>query len=122
MRTAKLYRYALPMDSGVILRDNRLKEREGFVVELSDGGRIGRGEIAPLPGFSTETMDEAYTQIVEQLISWQQGNQPDYELLAPSVAFGLSMALLELEGGLPQEGSIALLHFAVGTLTNYCQN
>lgn len=104
MRTAKLYRYALPMDSGVILRDNRLKEREGFIIELNDNGRVGRGEIAPLPGFSTETMDEAYTQLIEQLTSWKQGNMPDYQLLSSSVAFGLSMALLELEGGLPVEG------------------
>ncbi|WP_162046043.1 o-succinylbenzoate synthase [Vibrio taketomensis] len=104
MRTAKLYRYALPMDSGVILRDNRLKEREGFVVELGEDGRLGRGEIAPLPGFSTETLDEAYTQLVEQLAMWQRGAEIDYSELCPSVAFGLSMALLEMEDGLPIQG------------------
>ncbi|WP_162063158.1 o-succinylbenzoate synthase [Vibrio taketomensis] len=104
MRTAKLYRYALPMDSGVILRDNRLKEREGFVVELGEDGRLGRGEIAPLPGFSTETLDEAYTQLIEQLAMWQRGAEIDYSELCPSVAFGLSMALLEMEDGLPIQG------------------
>ncbi|MEF1230630.1 o-succinylbenzoate synthase, partial [Vibrio fortis] len=28
-RTAKLYRYQLPMDSGVVLRDNKLSQRTG---------------------------------------------------------------------------------------------
>lgn len=30
MRKAKIYRYCLPMDSGVILRDNKLTERKGI--------------------------------------------------------------------------------------------
>ncbi|EGU51082.1 O-succinylbenzoate synthase, partial [Vibrio tubiashii ATCC 19109] len=70
MRSAKLYRYELPMDSGVILREQKLKQREGFVVELTLDGELGRGEIAPLPGFSMETMDDVYSQLVEQLALW----------------------------------------------------
>ncbi|ANU36837.1 o-succinylbenzoate synthase [Vibrio scophthalmi] len=105
MRSAKLYRYALPMDSGVILRERRLTEREGFVIELAEDGRIGRGEVAPLPGFSCETMEEVYTQLIEQLNGWKNGEPAlDESELYPSVAFGLSMAQLELEGGLPSEG------------------
>lgn len=105
MRSAKLYRYDLPMDSGVILRDQRLKQREGFVVELALDGEIGRGEIAPLAGFSVETMDEAYSQLVEQLALWQQGAELDFSLLYPSVAFGLSMAQMELTKQLPVRGA-----------------
>ena len=105
MRSAKLYRYALPMDSGVILRERRLTEREGFVIELAEDGRIGRGEVAPLPGFSCETMEEVYTQLIEQLAHWQNGDSVfDESALYPSIAFGMSMAQLELEGGLPAEG------------------
>jgi O-succinylbenzoate synthase len=104
MRSAKLYRYDLPMDSGVILRDQRLKQREGFIVELANGTQVGRGEVAPLPGFSVETMDEVYSQLVEQLALWQQGEELSFDGLFPSVAFGLSMAELELNNGLPQEG------------------
>ncbi|EGU52524.1 O-succinylbenzoate synthase [Vibrio orientalis CIP 102891 = ATCC 33934] len=104
MRSAKLYRYELPMDSGVILREQRLKHREGFVVELSSGGDVGRGEIAPLPGFSVETMDEVYSQLVEQLELWQQGSELKLDELYPSVAFGLSMAQLELNKELPANG------------------
>lgn len=105
MRSAKLYRYDLPMDSGVILRDQRLKQREGFVVELALDGEIGRGEIAPLAGFSVETMDEAYSQLVEQLALWQQGAELDFSELYPSVAFGLSMAQMELAKQLPVQGA-----------------
>ena len=96
MRTAKLYRYELPMDSGVILREQRLTEREGFVVVLESDGKVGRGEIAPLPGFSIESMDDVYSQLIEQLALWQNGQVLDYTDLYPSVAFGLSMAQLEL--------------------------
>ncbi|MEL7413249.1 MAG: o-succinylbenzoate synthase, partial [Pseudomonadota bacterium] len=58
MRKAKIYRYCLPMDSGVILRDNKLTERTGYIVELSEGDKIGRGEVAPLVGFSLEGVEE----------------------------------------------------------------
>ena len=105
MRSAKLYRYVLPMDSGVILREQRLKEREGFVVELMLDGEIGRGEIAPLPGFSSESMDEVYSQLVEQLALWQHGKTLDFDHMHPSVAFGLSMAQCELNKTLPKYGS-----------------
>jgi len=104
MRSAKLYRYELPMDSGVILREQRLKQREGFVVELNLDGEVGRGEIAPLPGFSVETMDDVYSQLIEQLGMWSQGQAFDFDGLYPSVAFGLSIAELELSGELPQQG------------------
>ena len=104
MRSAKLYRYALPMDSGVILREEKLTVREGFVVELREDGKVGLGEIAPLKGFSVETPDEAGALAKEQLELWVQGQSLSYDELFPSVAFGLSMAELELAGGLPQEG------------------
>ncbi|MGO1298618.1 MAG: o-succinylbenzoate synthase, partial [Vibrio sp.] len=41
MRSAKLYRYTLPMDSGVVLRNNKLTHRVGYVVALSEHGRTG---------------------------------------------------------------------------------
>lgn len=104
MRSAKLYRYELPMDSGVILREQRLTVREGFIVELALDDKIGRGEIAPLPGFSLESLEETYAQLVEQLALWSQGVELDLEPLFPSVAFGLSMAQLELDDILPEQG------------------
>lgn len=106
MRSAKLYRYRLPMDSGVILREERLLEREGFIVEVHEDGKVGRGEVAPLPTFSVESVEEAGVQLQEQLAIWaQEGELTDYDLLYPSVAFGLSAALAELEELIPQQGN-----------------
>ncbi|MGF1755174.1 o-succinylbenzoate synthase [Vibrio makurazakiensis] len=106
MRQAKLYRYRLPMDSGVILRETKLTERIGYVVELKEEGKVGRGEVSPLTGFSLETVEEAGIQLQAELERWvhQQTLTPEKELY-PSVAFGFSMAQLELAGGLPQQGN-----------------
>ncbi len=105
MRTAKLYRYCLPMDSGVILRENKLTERKGLIVELSDGDKMARGEIAPLAGFSVETLEEAQQQAIEQLNLWVCGEHLAYDDLFPSVAWGISMAEFELASDLPAEGN-----------------
>lgn len=59
MRRVQVYRWQIPMDAGVVLRERRLKTRDGFFVHLREGEREGWGEIAPLPGFSLETLDEA---------------------------------------------------------------
>jgi len=106
MRQAKLFRYQLPMDSGVILRENKLTERVGYVIELIDGDRVGLGEISPLPHFSVETVEEAGVQIQAELELWINHHEPTpTEALYPSVAFGFTMAQLELNGGLPITGN-----------------
>lgn len=109
MRSARLYRYQLPMDSGIILRDESLFVRDGWIVELRDGDTPGRGEIAPLPGFSLEDADQAGQQAQELVAAWLKGgeinNSLSHSSIYPSVAFGLSMALLELSGDLPQAGN-----------------
>ncbi|CAE6951277.1 4-cyclohexadiene-1- carboxylate (SHCHC) to 2-succinylbenzoate (OSB) [Vibrio sp. B1REV9] len=104
MRKAKIYRYCLPMDSGVILRDNKLTERVGYIIELVEGEKLGRGEVAPLIGFSLESTQEAGVQLQEQAERWVAHLPIDYKHMFPSVAFGLSMAQLELTGGLPEQG------------------
>lgn len=106
MKSAKLYRYTLPMDSGVVLRDEKLTQRVGFIIELTLNGQKGYGEIAPLPGFSLETIEEAGVEAQAQLELWMTSDQPiDYDALVPSVAFGLSTAMYELEGKLPRDGN-----------------
>ncbi len=105
MRKATLYSFSLPMEAGVILRYQRLKTRDGFLVHLQDGGRNGWGEISPLPEFSHETLAQAKTSAVEWLQLWLQARcsltQPEDSAL-PSVAFGISCALAELQGKLPE--------------------
>ncbi|MDC9596528.1 o-succinylbenzoate synthase [Xenorhabdus anantnagensis] len=120
MRKATLYQFSLPMEAGVILRYQRLKTRDGFLVHLQEDGRDGWGEISPLPEFSHETLEQAKISAVEWLQQWIQqrlqkqclqkqrlqkpwhlNTQPEESDL-PSVAFGISCALAELQGELPE--------------------
>ncbi|VEB96177.1 o-succinylbenzoate synthase [Cedecea lapagei] len=101
MRSAALWRFQIPMEAGVVLRDQRLKFREGLLVRLTQGERSGWGEISPLPGFSRETLEEAQAQTecwLEQWLADEAAPLPE----PSSVAFGLSCALAEADGTLPQ--------------------
>jgi len=63
--------------------------REGFLLRVEQGGRIGYSEVAPIPEFGTETMDEA-AAFLQELVS-----QTDLEVppALPCCAFALSAAL-----------------------------
>lgn len=100
MRCAQVYRWQIPMDAGVVLRERRLKTRDGFCVHLQQGEREGWGEIAPLPGFSLETLDEAQAALMAWTYEWREGADPALPDV-PSAAFGISCALAELDGSLP---------------------
>lgn len=102
MRSAKLYAFSLPMEAGIILRYQRLKTRDGFLVQLQEGEKTGWGEISPLPEFSQETCEQAAEVAKQWLSQWvaQGDNTPPMSDL-PSVAFGISCALAELQGQLP---------------------
>ncbi|MFI8416873.1 o-succinylbenzoate synthase [Serratia sp. NPDC078593] len=113
MRIATVYRYSLPMEAGVVLRNQRLKTREGLLVHLQQGERQGWGEIAPLPGFSHETLAQAQQALLAWLPSWLAGTAPgDSEL--PSVAFGLSCAVAELEQRLPLDANYSKAPLCTG--------
>ncbi|MBS0846842.1 o-succinylbenzoate synthase [Citrobacter sp. JGM124] len=100
MRRAAVWRYQIPMDAGVVLRDQRMKQREGLLVRLTQGEQEGWGEIAPLPGFSYESLMEAQRVLVDWLDQWQTEVESPLPVM-PSVAFGVSCALAELHGLLP---------------------
>ncbi|WP_413510055.1 o-succinylbenzoate synthase [Serratia liquefaciens] len=100
MRNAAVYRYSLPMEAGVVLRNQRLKTRDGLLIHLQQGGQEGWGEIAPLPEFSQETLAQAEQAALRWVQDWQGGSLPSDSPL-PSVAFGTSCALAELEQRLP---------------------
>jgi O-succinylbenzoate synthase len=69
--------------------------REGFLVRVDEEGRIGYGEVAPLPSFGSETLAEA-TAFLEQLVS-----EPEIAAPAnlPCCAFALSAAQVVTERG-----------------------
>ncbi|WP_312346913.1 o-succinylbenzoate synthase [Leclercia sp.] len=102
MRSVQIYRWQIPMDAGVVLRERRLKTRDGLFIHLQLDGREGWGEIAPLPGFSRETLEEAETAVRAWSGAWRNGEAPLLPGL-PSVDFGISCALAELDGSLPEQ-------------------
>ena len=104
MRRAQVYRWQIPMDAGVVLRERRLKTRDGLFVHLRQGEREGWGEISPLPGFSLESLDDAQAALMAWARAWREGANPALPDL-PSAAFGISCALAELDGSLPQEAN-----------------
>ena len=101
MRVSQVYRWQIPMDAGVVLRERRLKTRDGLFIRLQEDEREGWGEISPLPGFSNETLEEAQTALLAWAQAWRDGAEPPLPTL-PSVAFGISCAQAELYGELPQ--------------------
>jgi o-succinylbenzoate synthase len=53
-------RYRLPLRAPLRTAHGRWEEREGIIVRLEDeSGRVGFGEIAPIPWFGTETLAAA---------------------------------------------------------------
>jgi O-succinylbenzoate synthase len=63
--------------------------REGFLVKVEQGGRVGYGEVAPLPEFGSETLSQA-ADFLRQLIRQADLVVPT---TLPCCAFGLSAAL-----------------------------
>ncbi|MCK3654667.1 o-succinylbenzoate synthase [Pasteurellaceae bacterium Macca] len=114
MRTVALYRYAIPVETGVVLRHRRLKQREGLIIRLGENGREGWGEIAPLPEFSQESLAEAESQAKACLKAWRAGDPCQFDTLFPSVAFGLSFAFAELQGELGEEGNYRVAPLCYG--------
>jgi O-succinylbenzoate synthase len=100
MRRAQVYRWQIPMDAGVVLRERRLKTRDGLFVHLQQGEKQGWGEISPLPGFSLESLEDAQAALLSWVNGWREGTSPALPEV-PSAAFGISCALAELDGTLP---------------------
>ncbi|EPK3894623.1 o-succinylbenzoate synthase [Enterobacter ludwigii] len=104
MRRAQVYRWQIPMDAGVVLRERRLKTRDGMLVHLQQGEQEGWGEISPLPGFSLESLEDAQAVLLAWASEWREGANPALPEV-PSAAFGISCALAELDGSLPAEAN-----------------
>jgi len=113
MRRATLYRYRLPLVPGTVLRDRRVTARDGLLVQLRHGAAEGWGEVAPLPGFSHETLAEAQAAAQTGLAAWQAGDDFTASGL-PSVDWGLSIALAELTGALPERADFTTVPLCHG--------
>jgi len=59
-----IYRFSIPMTAPVNVGGRVLHDREGLLLALTDGeGRCAYGEIAPLPGFDSVTLEQCLRDI-----------------------------------------------------------
>jgi o-succinylbenzoate synthase len=104
-----IYHYSLSLSRPLILKGVALHRREGLLLRLlGDDGSEGWGESAPLPGFSTESLDEAAQQlrrlagsligreVTGDWVDGAFGREMDLFGLGPSVRFGLELAVCNL--------------------------
>lgn len=90
-----LYGYSLPFRQPLMFKGKRLVSREGLLVCINGQW----GEIAPLPGFSTETLAEAEAESLACLAALSRGEKASPAL--PSVQFGFDCAQRSWPNNLP---------------------
>ena len=108
--SCRIFRYRLPLAAPLPLAGRVIHERAGFLVRIeSDSGTSAWGDVAPLPGFSRESIGEAEAELAAW-VGRLRGTRFDprgdglepwlgYEsgvAASPSVRFGLETALANL--------------------------
>ncbi len=96
-------------------------KRTGLIIQLTtEDGKTSQGEIAPLAGWSSETLSEAEQQLREKKSAlvqtdWFLENYSDHlKDYLPSCHFGLESALLQLLDPLPR-GSVEISALFMGS-------
>lgn len=121
--SVSIYRFRLPLQRPLRLNACWLHERQGLLVVLTTSdGQVGLGECLPLPGFSTESLTDALSQLkalsktlfnqsvsVERMAQTGASHCLDRTLYS-SVSFALEGASLALCGKIP----------SADALTEYC--
>jgi len=111
-----VYRYRLPLAKPLQLRGHAVSEREGLILAFGGMYGTGYGDIAPLPGFSRETLEEAQEAVVRWAgLLGQLPKQPAEreESLAfletvPSAEFGIECATFSFRHAIGSERSLGL--------------
>ena len=111
--SVNIYRYKLHLTSPIAWDGHARTYRRGLLVCLGHGDCSGWGDIAPLPGFSAESLTEAQAWAKELAIEIQGAPLRTLDLSAikipPSVRFGFELALCNLHTATrkqsPQEAS-----------------
>lgn len=95
-------RFREPLQTGA----QRITYREGIILKLRDAeGELGFGEVAPIRGFSLETLADAENWLQQLGEKWE-GNPVPEQL--PCCGFAISGALRWLSGGFDIGETIAL--------------
>ncbi len=93
-RTFQIFTYRLPFREPLPVKDSTLTHREGLLIRLvDDDGVEGWGEIAPLPGFSRESLADVIRNGETVARLWCS-RFPDalFSMRAPSIRFGIEQA------------------------------
>ena len=121
--------YAFDLQNPFTFAGTTLDKRTGYILELTaSNGLKSRGEIAPLPGISAETIKKAHHDLVEaqshlkgfSVVLDKDGlaaslARSAFAGLCPSVRFGVESALFNLAA---QAQGISLVEFLGGTLAD----
>ena len=95
-----IYQYRLPLTHPIIWKDQSCSYRDGLLVCFQSGNDEGWGDIAPLPGFSQESLSEAQSEAttLAKLLVGTPIESPDFGVsnLCPSVRFGFDLAQFNL--------------------------
>lgn len=117
----KLLKYHIPFKSPFRIAGNEFSFREGIIMVFSDGEMEAYGEVAPLPGFSTESLQQVETVLKmnrEHLDnSFTQGQAKEVLNVInqvhqfPSLSFGLDTLLHDYEA---KKAGKSLVQFLFG--------
>ncbi len=103
---ADICRYELPFTGPVTVRGVLLNTREGLLLRLKHEGATAYGEVAPLTGLHSESLDEALQALTAFIPELSQLDRNTFDerrglldaaALPPSVTTGIEMALFNLE-------------------------
>ncbi len=111
-----LYRYRLPLAKPLRLCGEEIRERVGLILAFGGPYGTGYGDIAPLPGFSRETVDDAQAAVIRWAgLLGQLSKEPTEreESLAfleatPSAQFGIECATFSFRHAIGSERSLGL--------------
>lgn len=94
-----VHAYKIPFSSPFQLAGKRFETRKGLILSFTDGDVTAYGEVAPLPGFSSESLEEILTVLLQNQRELDNAfrNGESGQLLSvlhsihkiPSLSFGL---------------------------------
>lgn len=93
---AHLYRYAIPFSSPIDFNGEVITTRKGLLLALQHQQTTAYGEIAPLPGFSQETLQQALAAIEAAMLTLANNPLAEISTGIPSVDFGIGCAQWQL--------------------------
>jgi O-succinylbenzoate synthase len=109
----EVFSYCIPFKTPLKLKGKTFATRKGFILKHTDvKGRIGYGEVAPLPFFSKESLQDAFTQLKEVIHAFKQKKGINFQKIFPSLAFGLTCSFIK---ELPEKISLSYSSLLLGS-------